>query len=301
MNDFEKGIVVATRGRLFEVCAQNGTHLKCEIRKKVKIETKNITPVAVGDNVLFSRNTNNQGIIEKVLERDSLFARPAKGKDNVLQVIAANLDHLAIVVSVNSPPLKTGLIDRFIIVAQMGEMTPFIIINKMDLKPPENLEEIIAAYQSLNIDVLVTSALTGKGIKELEKYLQRHRSLTVGHSGVGKSSILNKLIPDLNIKTLPISEYTNKGKHSTTSIELYELPSGGFIADSPGLKILNLWNIDKEKLPAYFSEFEKYQDKCRFSPCSHTHEPDCAVKEAVKKGYIYQFRYDNYLAIANSL
>ncbi|NOY88278.1 MAG: ribosome small subunit-dependent GTPase A [FCB group bacterium] len=301
MNDFEKGIVVATRGRLFEVCAQNGTHFKCEIRKKVKIETKNITPVAVGDNVLFSRNTGNQGIIEKVLERHSLFARPAKGKDNVLQVIAANLDLLAIVASVDSPPLKTGLIDRFIIVAQIGEMTPFIIMNKIDLKPPEDLEEIIVAYQSLNIDVLVTSALAGKGIKELGKYLQKHRSLMVGHSGVGKSSILNKLIPDLNIKTLPISKYTNKGKHSTTSIELYELPSGGFVADSPGLKILNLWNIDKEKLPAYFSEFEKYQDKCRFSPCSHTHEPDCAVKEAVKKGHIYQFRYDNYLAIAHSL
>lgn len=301
MDSVTNGIVIATRGRLFEVRLENGSHIKCEVRGKVKSESDATTPVAVGDDVKVSLTDDNRGAIEEVLPRRTRFGRPAKGIEGKLQIIAANLDKLAIVVSIASPALKTGLIDRMIISAHTGKLDPFIIFNKTDLEPPDDFENIVDTYRSIGYESFKTSAEKNQGLEQLKGFLSGHRTLFVGHSGVGKSSLLNQLIPGLDLKTKTVSEYSDRGKHTTTSIELYELPSGGLLVDSPGLKVMGLWEVDETELPHYFVEFEEFRHNCKFSPCSHIHEPGCAVKEAVEAGKISRFRYENYLAIADSL
>lgn len=301
MIETSSGIVIASRGRRFVVRTEDGSQIVCVARQKVKNAARNATPVAVGDDVKYSITQENEGCIESVGERRTAFFRPSKGKDIVKQVIAANLDSLAAVSAIAFPDLKTGLIDRFIIAAQIGNLDSLIIFNKADLEGPPDLQEIIKTYKNIGIPVFLLSAIDESGITELADFLKEHRTLFAGHSGVGKSTLLNKLVPGLDIKTREVSDFSNRGKHTTSNVELYELPSGGFVADSPGLKILGLWDVSPEDVKYYYQEFSKFHDDCRFSGCSHSHEPGCAVKEAVENGDISSFRYRNYQAIVDSL
>ncbi len=294
------GIVIQGHGKSFIVRSQ-GKNIKCEIRGKVKHVTDAVTPVAVGDAVTISLISENTGMIEAVGRRRSMLFRPSKGSDRKKQVIAANIDQLAVVASVKSPPLKPGLIDRFLIAADIGGLEPLVVINKIDLYHPEILKEIAEGYKSLNIPFYPISAETGDGFEILENALTNHKTIFAGHSGVGKSTILNRIIPGLDLKIGPVSEYSNKGVHTTSRVQLFELPQGGFVVDTPGLKVLGLWNLEKEDVQYYFPEFDDFREKCRFTGCSHIPEPDCAVKEAVEKGEIARFRYTSYVSIYKSL
>lgn len=297
----ESGVVIGTRGKRFEVRLADETCLDCEVRQRVKFKTDHQTPVTVGDDVLVTRIDSSNGAIEQVLERRTSFFRPSKGKEISKQIIAANLDQLAIVASVTAPPLKTGLIDRFLIAAALGNMAPLVVLNKIDLGRPDDLDEVIRTYKGMGWATLTVSAVTGEGMPQLERELVDHRSLFVGHSGVGKSTLLNSLIPGLNLRTKQLSDRTHRGQHTTTTIRLYELPVGGFVVDSPGLKVMGLWEVERDDLADYYPDFRKYQADCRFQPCSHLHEPGCAVQAGVEKGEISRFRYENYQAISNSI
>jgi len=295
-----RGIVIRSHGKSFIVRTER-QDIPCEIRGRLKFRTEAATPVAVGDDVLISVEENETGMIIEVLERRSMFFRPARDSDDKKQIIAANVDRLGIVVSVGRPPLKVGLIDRFLITARLGELEPVVIVNKVDLEYPRILDDIIAGYARINVPVLPVSALNGDGFERLEEALGDHRTILAGHSGVGKTTILNRLIPGLDRKVAEVSDYSNKGIHTTSWVELFELPRGGYIVDTPGLKILKLWQVQQSELDNFFPEMHPFLDECRFTGCSHTHEPDCAVKKAVEDGHIARFRYDGYVSIYESL
>ncbi len=295
-----EGIVTRGHGKSFIVRSQ-GKDIPCVIRGIIKFRTETGTPVAVGDDVIFSLENDGSGVINEILPRRTMFFRPDKASDTQKQVIAANIDQLATVASVTEPALKPGLIDRFLVVAQIGGLNPLVIINKIDLGHPPILKELETAYQRIDVPLLCLSAETGEGFEALEKALKDHRTVFAGHSGVGKSSILNRLCPDLSLATGEISQATQKGIHTTSHVELFELPRGGFVVDSPGLKVLKLWEVEKATLADYYPEIGPIQGDCRFQPCSHTHEPGCAVKKAVANGEIPAIRYNSYVSIYESL
>ncbi len=296
----KNGIVIKGHGKNFIVRVDSSEY-SCEIRGKIKFSTKMTTPVAVGDDVLISISGPKHGMIEKVGERRTMFFRPSKTSDKKKQVIASNIDQMAAVASVKSPEIKPGLIDRIIIASEIGGLSPIIIINKIDLGESPLLNEIKSAYSNIHIPIFFVSAETGEGIEPLEEALKDHMTIFAGHSGVGKSTLLNHMIPGLDLRVADVSEYSNRGVHTTTHVELFAFPRGGYVVDSPGLKILGLWDLSAEQLHWYYPEMEEMIGNCRFTGCSHIHEPDCVIKDAVEAGDISQIRYDNYCTIYKSL
>ena len=304
MSDGIKGIVTKGHGNRFVVFAE-GKYISCQLRGKVKFKADETTPVAVGDDVIISSIQENEGVIEEVLDRKSVLSRPKIARETREHVLAANIDSLIVVAAIRSPEIKPGLIDRFIIAAELGNLKPVIVLNKIDMKVDENIRRIIDIYRGLNYTVFLTSAVadntSGNEIMAFRDYLNSHRSILAGHSGVGKSTLLNRLYPGLNLKTADISPATDRGRHTTSHIELFHVSDNGFVIDSPGIKVLGLWQIEKDELIHYYREMVDLLGACRFTGCTHTHEPDCAVKEALAQGEISRLRYENYLQIYNSL
>jgi ribosome biogenesis GTPase len=295
-----EGIVTRGHGNRFIVYSDGG-YFDCRLRGRVKFKTEQTTPVAVGDDVIFTVTGDKAGVIESVKNRRAVLSRPAVGREDSEHVLAANIDVLLIVVSVKSPPLRPGLIDRFLIAARIGKLRPVIVINKIDLKQGNDIDDIAQIYGSLGYDLFLTSALDGTGLDDLRRFLKDHRSTMAGHSGVGKSSLLNRFLPAIELHTEEISRVTGKGRHATSLMQLFQLPGGGWVIDSPGIKVLGLRKAERETLDEYYPEMQPYRDLCRFTRCSHIHEPDCAVKQAVADGEISSLRYQNYCRIYESL
>ncbi len=261
--------------------------------------------IAIGDRVTFGRHGPKAYRLSQVLPRRSTLSRPDPLNPHRERVIAANIDIAIHVASVVEPPLRPALIDRYLIAIERGGAAAAVCVNKVDLF--ENIDErrkgldVVLAYRDLGVDVLPCSAQTGEGLAELRSLLTGRTAVLVGHSGVGKSSLLNALSPHLDAATGRVSEAHGRGQHTTTRSNLYHLDGGIEIIDTPGIREFGLWKLTTAQVRAYFADFEPFAEACRFANCGHTHEPSCAVRSAIGTGDISAARYQTYLRILDSL
>ena len=298
-----QGLVVGSgRGGDYDV-AVPGDLVACRLRGRIKLATGDrLDQLAVGDQVIFRRSQDEpeRGMIEEVLPRTSQVGRGRPGKPP--QVIAANLDQLVVVMSTITPSVSLHALDRFIAIAESANVTPRIILNKADLEPTDTIVDSVAEiYDPLGYEVLATSTATRRGLDAFAALLQDRISAIVGPSGVGKSSLLNAMQPGLQLRTGEVMEM-GKGRHTTTDSRLLPLDQGGWVADTPGIKTLQLVDglVDPRALQEYFPEFEPYLGECRFADCTHRNEPDCVVQEAVGDD-IAPSRYDSYVRLYDEL
>lgn len=257
---------------------------------------------AVGDHVLLDLSTSPDFRIENLVPRRNALIRFSGGSFQKEIILAANIDQVIITSSWRMPMYKPGLIDRYLCIAAIQNISPVVVINKIDLlEDAEELEEETAYYRSLDIPVLCTSVLDGTGMNELKELLKDKDSVFTGHSGTGKSSLINYLEPGLELSTAEVSDFNEKGKHTTTQAILLPWSFGGHLLDTPGIKTISLHADHKKLIPKVFPGFDKYAGNCRFRDCSHIHEDDCAVLEALENDLIPITRYDSYRSIYDSL
>lgn len=257
---------------------------------------RTVDPIAVGDIVNFLDAGDGSGMITEVQHRETKLSRRAAGPKLREQVIVANIDQVVPVFSVARPKPKWRLLDRCLADAEATEVPVLICMTKMDLMKGEETEEELSVYEDIGYPVVRSSAITGLALEEVKEALKDRVSVFLGRSGVGKTTLLNAIQPGLDLRVEQVSEATGKGKHTTSHLEMFELDFGGSVVDTPGMRELGLWNIDDENMANLFREMRPYIGQCRFGlNCSHTHEPGCAVKEAVKAGEITERRYESYV------
>jgi ribosome biogenesis GTPase len=303
----EQGRVIRARTGFYDV--QHGELvLRCTLRGTLKRKRRSETgrrlyadPVAVGDQVIFTQLDSEEGVVEEILPRQTKFSRQYAGKqEEIEQIIVANADQVVAVVSTRMPPLNYRTLDRFLILAEAGEMAAVICLNKMDLVDSTQREQLTSTfeiYEKLGYQVLYTSINTPATFESLRNVLRDKFSVIVGASGVGKSSLLNAIQPNLKLRTAEVGEKTRKGRHTTTLVELFSLEIGGEVADTPGIREVGLWGVDTENLEYYFPEMEHFLGTCRYNDCAHVKESDCAIQSAVESGDIHPERYRSYVVL----
>ncbi len=248
-----------------------------------------------------SRQAKGKAMIEVVEPRARMFARMAPtARGEYQQIIIANPDQAVVVFSCAQPAPRLGMLDRFLVIAEEAAVPVQIVANKVDLVSLQGAEALFERYVEIGYSLLYTSAVTGRGVEDLKEYLHGSISVLMGPSGVGKSSLLNAIQPGLGIEVRAVSGVTTKGRHTTVVRELYPLAGGGYVADTPGLKALALWDIEPEELDGYFPEIRVRVAECQFSDCTHLHEPGCAVQQAVEAGEIHPERYQSYVRMRNT-
>lgn len=299
------GTVIRSTGSWYDVQTLEGV-ISCTVRGIFRLEETDVTnPVVVGDGVEIQMNRDDTGVIVEIHERRNRITRRAAGRRvGKEHVIVANVDAAWIFQSVLYPKINPGFIDRFLVMAGIHDIETGIVINKTDLIDSAFSEAIdywSALYQDLGYPVLRTSAVTGDGVAEFAARLKDKTSVLIGPSGVGKSSMLNRIQPDLGLRIGDVSQKTGKGKHTTTYAALYPLSFGGFVADTPGLREYGLFDLAPEDLFRFFVEFGPLADECRFPNCTHDHEPGCRIKMAVEAELIAAPRYESYQNILGSL
>ena len=286
------GRVLAVHGVSSVVRTKDGQIYRCATRRLLKtLSTDQRHVVAAGDRVQFRAEPNNEGIIERIEPRHGVISRTSRGRQHV---IVANVDLLLIVTSAAEPHLKPNLIDRLLVTAEKAEIKPVICVNKVDLVDPADLQPLVGVYGQMGYEVLLLSALTGFGAERLARRVIGRESVLTGQSGVGKSSLLNAIEPDLDLRVRTVSQETQKGRHTTTTAQLIPLSKGGYVVDTPGIRQFQLWDVIPEEVAGYYRDVRPYISRCRFPDCTHTHEADCAVKEAVADGRLDARRYESY-------
>jgi ribosome biogenesis GTPase / thiamine phosphate phosphatase len=289
------GLVLRLLSGFYYVQTEQGL-ITCSLRGKLKQDRHDKDLVAVGDHVQVMLSSSGGGVIEKVEPRKNSLVRLApSARGEYKQIILANLDLVIFVFACAQPEPHLRMLDRFLIIAERQSIPSLIIANKVDLVGEQKANQLFKMYPPLGYQVLLTSVKTGLGVMELKKLLQNKITAFSGPSGVGKTSLLNAIQPELGIKVREVSELTTKGRHSTVARELFALDGHGFLADLPGLRSLALWDIRPEELDAYFPEMKGLVAQCQFNNCSHRDEPGCAVKEGVSKGKVHPERYQSYL------
>ena len=297
MSDLQRGRVIQAQSGFFTVKTDSEVYT-CQIRGRLKKGRKMGDIVAIGDWVQISVQDHDNGMIEEVEPRQSLIYRMAPTpRGEYQQIIIANPDQAVFVFSIVQPEPKLRMLDRFLVIAEREGVGSVIVANKIDLTGMRKARSLFNRYEEIDYPVFYTSALTGRGLNKLKKQLLGKTSLFAGPSGAGKTSILNVIQPGLGLEVKEVSEATQKGKHTTVSRKLVPLTGGGYVADTPGLKALDLWDITPEEVDGYFKEISGILKDCRFSDCTHTHEPGCAVINAVKKKQIHPERYRSYLRL----
>ena len=300
-SDSKSGIVVSASAKGCSVQC-DGEIVDCLLGPNFAMMQK--SEIAIGDKVDFARAKDLTAVIQRVHDRKSKLSRPDPTKQTVERVIASNVDVAVIVASIRRPLLKPALIDRYIIAAQKGGITPYICVNKIDLMQDDDRDnelEVLAPYREIGIKVVECSASHEIGLQELLRELHGKLCVFVGHSGTGKSSLLNAISPDIDAKVGTVHGTTGLGRHTTTNSKLYEIEKDIWIIDTPGIREFGIWAMDSDDLKWYFDEFDDYAESCHYANCSHTHEPNCAVKQALEQGKISNLRYRSYLRILEDL
>jgi ribosome biogenesis GTPase / thiamine phosphate phosphatase len=296
------GIVTRSTGSWHTVTTESGTSVLCKLKGNFRLKgIRTTNPVAVGDKVEVEMEADlSIGTITKILDRQNYIIRKATNLSKESHIIAANIDQLILVATLAFPRTSTGFIDRMLVTSEAYHIPAIILFNKTDLYIEELipwLEETEKIYLDAGYPCLRASAKTGEGLENLKAVLKNKVSLISGHSGVGKSTLINALQPGLNLKIMEISSYHLKGQHATTFPEMHPLSFGGFIIDTPGIKEFGLMHFEKSEVAERFPEMRALMHLCRYSNCTHSHEPGCAVLKALEEGKIHPSRYDNYLSI----
>jgi ribosome biogenesis GTPase len=299
------GLVIKNTGSWYLVRTDEQKNFECKIKGSFRLKgIRTTNPIAVGDRVVFDVDTEGFGLISEIQERKNYIVRKSSNLSKQAHIIAANLDQTYLVVTINYPETTTVFIDRFLATAEAYRVPAKLIFNKIDLYSAEELEyldSLISLYSSIGYECLKVSSFTGEGIEELRESLKDKITLFSGHSGVGKSTLINSVEENLLAKTSEISEYHNKGMHTTTFSEMYELSKGGFLIDTPGIKGFGMVYMEEKEVSHYFPEIFAVSKDCRFGNCTHVQEPGCAVLEAVSNHWISQSRYLSYLNILEDL
>ena len=301
-----KGLVIKNTGSWYTVRTDDGQLVDCKVKGNFRLKgIRSTNPVAVGDRVVITPPTSTGGeegvsFITEIEDRRNYIIRKSQNLSKQSHILAANLDQALLVVTVNRPQTSTTFIDRFLASAEAYRVPVILIFNKTDLLDEDELrlqQMMVTLYENIGYECRQISAQTGQGVEELRPLLEGKITLLSGNSGVGKSTLINRLVPGLNLRTAEISDAHNTGMHTTTFSEMIPLSANTWLIDTPGIKGFGTFDMEREELTSYFKEIFEFSKQCRFSDCTHTHEPGCAVLKAVEEHYIAQSRYQSYLSM----